>query len=117
MADESCKTCDGTGYVPCERCRGRGGRHAHRYRPVGFDPMRSRSMTSTFEWTTCPECEGRRREPCPDCGDPHDDSRADVDPVEDGTCVRCRGPLDDEEIRLHGSFCKTCQLDIELERE
>jgi len=62
--DTACPRCDGEGTIPCETCRGRGGRNVNRLRPASFD---YREGKEGLEWETCPTCDGSRREVCPEC--------------------------------------------------
>jgi DnaJ-class molecular chaperone len=65
-ADQSgaCFYCEGKGTVECSTCFGRGGRNAHRYKPVGFD---YRKVEGSFEWVTCVQCDGTGKVECPEC--------------------------------------------------
>jgi hypothetical protein len=62
--DSACPRCHGEGTIPCEMCRGRGGRNVNRLRPASFD---YRMGKEGLEWETCPNCDGSRREVCPEC--------------------------------------------------
>lgn len=60
----ACPYCEGKGTVKCESCHGRGGRNAHRYKPVGFD---YRNLAGGFEWESCSLCDGTGKVECPEC--------------------------------------------------
>jgi DnaJ-class molecular chaperone len=62
--EDACPRCHGEGTIPCETCRGRGGRNVNRLRPSSFD---YREGTEGLQWETCTTCDGSRREVCPEC--------------------------------------------------